>query len=143
MTQRRIPIRSKALRRAAAGQPCTLEFPGTCSHNPETTVLAHIHDETFGKGMKADDTSGVHACHSCHMAYDLHRTELTEAAVLWYVLRALQRTIRNLVERGIIVVPIDAPTGAKTAPVRKPKAERKPIPARANPWPKRKFQANK
>lgn len=116
MSQRREPIRSKALRKAAAGQPCTIEFVGICSHDPETTVLAHVHDETFGKSMKADDTSGVHACHSCHMAYDLHQTKLPESVVYWHMLRALQRTIRNLSERGILVFPHDPPPKPSTKP---------------------------
>lgn len=140
MSQRREPIRSTALRRAAAGQPCTLEFVGICSHDPETTILAHVHDESFGKSMKADDTSGVHACFSCHSAYDLHRTGLTESEVLWHVLRAYQRTIRNLVTRGILILAIDEPA-PKVTPARKPKSQRKPIPARKTDWPKgRKIQ---
>lgn len=140
MTQRRDPIRSKALRRAAAGQPCTIEFVGICSHDNATTVLAHLHDETFGKGMKADDTSGVHGCNACHMAYDLRRTGLSEAEVLWYILRAYQRTIRNLVEREIIIAPIDAPPKPKAPKSRRPKEQRQSIPSRKQKMQSKPFQ---
>ena len=122
MTQRREPIRSKALRRAAAGQRCTINLPNICTYDAETVVLAHIHDETFGRGQKADDTSGAHMCHACHTAYDLHRTGLDEADLLKLVLRAYQRTIRRLVLMGVMQIPQDAP---KPFHERKPKA-RKP-----------------
>src|SRR5687767_14651483 len=118
LRQRREPIRSKAIRRAAAGQRCTLNLPGICSYDEATVVLAHIHDETFGKGQKADDTSGMFCCHSCHMAYDLHRTGLAEAALLKMVLRAYQRTIRRLVLLAVIQIPEDAPKPATPKPRR-------------------------
>ena len=94
--QKRTPIRSKKLRNAARGQRCTLRFPHICNHDPATTVLAHLHDETFGMGMKADDTSAVHACSACHAALDLHQTGLDPLTLSKATLAALQATIRRV-----------------------------------------------
>lgn len=126
------PIRSKAIRTAAKGQRCTLNLPGICSYDADTVVLCHVHDETFGKGRKADDTSAFFGCFNCHTAYDLHRTGLDEVDLLKLEKRAMQRTLRRLVLLGIVVVPVDIPKPASDRAVkpRKPKGERKPIPAR-------------
>lgn len=64
------------LRRAARGQPCTLQIPGVCNRNPETTVLAHIRDGHFGLGCKPNDDPAkgpvlaCFACSDCHDAID-------------------------------------------------------------------------
>jgi len=146
MNLRQPPIRSQKLRRAAKGQRCTMNLPGICTDDPETVVLAHIHDETFGRGQKADDTSGAHMCHACHTAYDLHRTGLEDGDLYRMLLRAMQRTIRRLVvDLKVIIVPLDPEhlSHERPTPPRKPKAERKDIPARVDPWPKtsRKIQS--
>ncbi len=107
--QKHNPIRSKKLRSAARGQPCTGNFPGICNYDIETVVLAHLHDETFGMGMKADDTSAIHLCSDCHRAYDLHQTGLDDTTLNRMIIRALQRTIRNLTMRKVIIVPLDTP----------------------------------
>lgn len=130
MTQRREPLRSAKLRDAARGEECTLQIFGCCVGGTETTVLAHLHDETFGRGQKADDTSAVFACFGCHDEID-GRTRKTDGADLtWYKLRALQRTIRRLVERGILSVKLDAPKpfAERVTPKRKPPSARVKIP---------------
>ena len=138
---RREPIRSKKLRNAARGQACVLNFPGICTYDAETTVLAHLHDETFGKGIKADDTSAVHSCHACHEALDQHRHGLDEASLYKTLLRGLQRTIRRLAIGGIIVVPQDPAPKPRRTKTRKHKAGRAPIQSR-NEWPQgRKIQS--
>lgn len=146
LRQRVEPIRSKALRRAAAGQRCTLNLPGICCYDAETVVLAHIHDEQFGKSQKADDTSGFHACWKCHAAYDLHKHGLAEEAILRLVLRAYQRTIRRLVIMEAIKIEHDAPMKHrvtprrdKSTPDRKPPEQRAKIPA-GRPLQARPFQ---
>lgn len=129
MTQRRTPIRSKAIRESARGEQCTLQIFGCCVGGTETTVLAHLHDETFGRGQKADDTSAVFACYGCHDEID-GRTRRTQGEDLtWYKLRALQRTVRRLVERGIYPVRLDVekPLAARPTKSRKPAAQRKQI----------------
>lgn len=139
---RREPIRSKSIRGAARGQRCTLNLPGICTHDAETVVFAHIRDETFGKGQKADDTSGCFACAACHAAYDLHTHGLPDAEILRLVLRAYQRTIRRLVIMGEMQIKHDAPM-KHAVPIkpRKPPAERTKIQSRTD-WPQgRKLQS--
>jgi hypothetical protein len=134
LRQRVEPIRSKKLRDASRGEECTLQIYGCCVGGTETTVLAHLHDEHFGMAEKADDTSGVFACRGCHDEID-GRSRITNGADLtWYKLRALQRTIRRLYERGIISIPETVKREPRAA---KPKAERapsRPIQSR-NDWP--------
>lgn len=132
LAQRQPPIRSKAIRKAAAGQRCTLELPGICCRDEETTVFCHVHDEQFGRSQKADDISGFFGCYACHTAYDLHRTGLNEADELRSVMRAMQRTLRRLVLLGIVVVPEDPvkPFHARAVKPRKPRSERKAIVSR-------------
>lgn len=133
LRQRIEPIRSRKLLDSARGQPCTLEFVGVCSHDPETTVSAHIHDEQFGKGQKADDTSTVHACDRCHMFLDWGWVgKISLELRHWHIIRAMQRTLRNRIERGLVVVPLDPERLSHDKPVkpRKPKAQRKPIQSR-------------
>lgn len=129
---RRDPLRSKALREAARGEECTLTIFGVCLGGTETTVLAHLHDETFGKGQKADDTSAVFACHGCHDEIDGRTRKTNGADLTWYKLRALQRTIRRLVERGILKAKLDEAKPLADRPVkpRKPPEQRAPIKSR-------------
>lgn len=122
-------IRSKKLRNAAKGMPCTIGFTNICNHDPETTILAHIHDAQFGMGMKADDTSAIWSCSACHSALDLHTHGLDDATLFKTLLRALQRTIRQLVINQVILVKLDHPPKPKSIK-RKPKAERQKIQSR-------------
>lgn len=64
--------RSNALRKHAKGQVCTLNLPGFCNHNPETTVWAHSPFRGDGKhlGGKSHDFIGCDACSSCHDVLD-------------------------------------------------------------------------
>lgn len=120
------PIRSKAIRRAARGQRCTLNLPGICNYDSETVVLAHIRDDHFGRSQKASDTSGMFCCSACHAAYDLARTGLDELSLLRLVFRAYQRTIERLVRLKVLLCDEDVkPTfAAKPVKPRKPKAQR-------------------
>lgn len=148
---RRDPLRSRKLLDSARGQPCTLEFVGVCSHDPETTISAHIHDETFGMAMKADDTATVHACDRCHMYMDQGGWigQISQTVLLRYILRAIFRTLRNRIERGLIIVPLDPERLSHDRPVkaRKPKAQRakvapsRPLESRPTEWPKRELRS--
>ncbi|WP_261462338.1 DUF1364 domain-containing protein [Serratia proteamaculans] len=74
-------FRSKALRDSARGQCCTLQIPGICNGNPETTVLCHLPSSTHGMGYKSDDYWAVFGCSSCHdvidgrVVYDWYKQE--------------------------------------------------------------------
>lgn len=145
LRQRREPIRSRKLLDSAKGQPCTLEFVGVCNHNPETTVSCHIHDETFAAAMKADDTATVHGCSACHVYMDQGGWigHISQTVLLRTILRAVFRTMRNRIERGLMIVPLDPEQlhHDKSTPPRKPPAERKKIPQRPTEWPKREMKS--
>lgn len=131
MTQRRTEIRSRKYLNGSRGQPCTLQITGVCTGDVETTVAAHIRDETFGKSQKADDISIADACYACHRVFDGHgHAPLTSEEWLFYALRGLQRTFRNRVERGLVIVPLDAErlSSERPVPARKPPAERIRVP---------------
>ena len=137
LRQRVEPIRSNKIRNSAKGETCTLQIFGICNNDPSTTVLAHIHDETFGASQKADDCSAIYACSACHDEIDRRTRKLPVEKLTWYLLRALQRTIRRQIERGLIVYPITIETPASARPIksRKPREERQRIPRSQNPWP--------
>jgi predicted chitinase len=98
-------IISTKLRNSAKGQPCMFQIPGICNHDPATVVLAHLPSEIKGMGNKSDDFHAAFACQNCHEAIDNHR--LSREDCLYYSMRALQRTMRNWVSRGLVVVPED------------------------------------
>ncbi|WP_189400911.1 MULTISPECIES: nuclease domain-containing protein [unclassified Mesorhizobium] len=110
-------IISQKLRDSAKGQACTFAIPGICNHDPATTVLCHIRDESKGLSNKANDYSAAFGCHACHDAIDQHR--LSKQDELFYSLRGLQRTWDNWVSRGLIVVP-------QTVSARKPSSKTLP-----------------
>ncbi|ACT07072.1 protein of unknown function DUF1364 [Dickeya chrysanthemi Ech1591] len=57
------------LHESAYGQVCTLQIPGICNGNPETTVLCHL-PPTHGMGYKGDDFRAVYSCSFCHDVID-------------------------------------------------------------------------
>lgn len=127
---RRQPIRSRRYLDGSRGQPCTLQITGCCTGDVETTVAAHIRDETTGGAIKADDISIADACFACHRKFDGHdHAPLTSEEWHYYALRGLQRTLRNRVERGLAVIAQDRQTPAHEAPIkpRKPRADRAKI----------------
>lgn len=95
-------IRSKVLRDSARGQQCTLQIPGTCNQNPETVVLCHLDGEEKGRGLKTDDLFAVYGCSACHAAIDGH--SLSRLEKMWYEHRALRRTLKRMVNIGIVSV---------------------------------------
>ncbi|WP_434359862.1 DUF1364 domain-containing protein [Parasalinivibrio latis] len=63
-------FRSAQWREAAKGQPCSLQIPGVCNHDPETTVLAHLPSPMHGMAYKSDDWFAVDCCSACHDVID-------------------------------------------------------------------------
>jgi len=127
-------IRSKKVTRSAQGQPCFLQIPGICNHNPETTVWAHLNGHGFGKGagIKAHDIAGFPACSDCHFAYDQGKTGLDGEALNLLLLRAVVSAIVMLAERQIIIIPLDVETPMMAKPIkpRKPREQRAKIQSR-------------
>jgi hypothetical protein len=75
---RRVPIERNApmkstrkastpARRAAKGQPCTMNVAGVCNYDVATSVLAHFRWlGDCGTGCKPNDTQAAHACSECN-----------------------------------------------------------------------------
>ena len=99
-------MRSNAIRLSAKGEECTFQIVGVCNHNPETTVLCHLPDESHGIGRKSDDISAAYGCSACHDAIDhrISRAGWDSENSEWYMRRALIRTWRRMVEKGIVKV---------------------------------------
>lgn len=94
------PIRSKKIRDSARGETCAMQVVGVCNHDPDTVVFCHLNELFAGKGAstKADDVAGFYACGACHHAYDEGEIE----DEYFYLLRAMYRTWRRLIEKGVI-----------------------------------------
>ena len=97
--QKRKPFRSKSITQAAKDEACTV-----CGRNDGTTVFCHLNESWAGKGMgqKADDCAWFFGCHICHDLYDNPRKGcefFTEV-----IMQAYYRTIRRLLDRGILKV---------------------------------------
>lgn len=104
--QKTKPIRSQKLRDSARMEECTLQFEGVCNHDPETTVLCHLPDESHGMGRKSDDISVCYGCSACHDLLD-GRGENRNTVLIgadWTYRRAQTRTLRRMIEKGLIKI---------------------------------------
>lgn len=130
-------LRSRKYLDGSRGAPCTLRIPGVCLDDRETTVACHIRDRHTGRSIKASDLSVLDGCHRCHEVFD-RRASMPNGALisnedwLFYALRGLQETQERRRDMGLLVVTQDIVRERAVAP-RKPKAERKSIPARPMP----------
>lgn len=97
-------IRSKKITNAAKGEECVINIAGVCQYNSETTVFVHFPDESHGMAIKADDISGAFGCDSCHGIVDRRdgRWKSFESDRDFYMRRAQTRTIRRLIEKGVL-----------------------------------------
>ena len=111
LKQRR--IESKKARDSARGELCTLNIAGVCNYDSATTILAHLPDDSgTGKGAgKSDDVGcAVYACNLCHDVIDGRldpsvygaRSDEYYDRKNWYNERALKRTIRRMLDNGVI-----------------------------------------
>lgn len=99
--------RMTPIRRAARGQDCTIEIPGICNSNPDTTVLCHSNQLADGKGLglKAPDTEACFGCSACHDVLDGRAPRpawLTQEMLLGAFERAKQRTHEILKQKGLM-----------------------------------------
>lgn len=107
MIEKQVAIRSKAIRGSARDEPCTLQIAGICNGDTRTTVLAHLPDESHGLSRKSDDFPCVaYACSDCHDMIDGRIPPTLEWVQegQFYMRRAMTRTLRRLIEKGIIEV---------------------------------------
>jgi hypothetical protein len=106
MIKKHIRIDEEKIRRAAHGEECTMQSPW-CNHDPETTVLCHLNESFAGKGLgkKTDDTAAFFGCNgprSCHAWYDSNEAPYHDR--IYYAFRAVVRTTRRLIEKGVLHV---------------------------------------
>lgn len=103
---RPLHIESRALRQSAEQELCTLQIVGVCRHDRDTTVLAHLPDESGGISRKSDDISAAYACDTCHAVIDGRRPwpEDEKPHRERYLRRAMVRTWRRMLETGVLTI---------------------------------------
>lgn len=96
------------IRASARDERCTVQFPSIAYHDPATVILAHLPDESHGMGKKSFDLSSCYACMGCHDILDGRadpaKNGLTEADMEFFMRRAQTRTLRRLLEKGVLVI---------------------------------------
>ena len=102
MFQKRTPYRNKKILQAARGEECLAQFPG-CTGGGEDTCFRHLNESWAGKGtgQKADDIAGFFGCQNCENQY-AGLNILNGKPPDWMVLRAMYRTIRRLIDKGVL-----------------------------------------
>ena len=112
---------NKALRNLARGAPCTIQIPGICNGDPETSVWAHSNHDRHGHGksIKAHDVFGAISCSACHFEIDqgkhLNRWEKQD-----YWIKGFEETLLYIWTNGLVGV-----AGANSR-VQKPKEVARP-----------------
>lgn len=96
------PIRSQKLRDSARNEECTFRVIGVCSEDWSTTVLCHLPDESHGGSRKSDDHCAAYGCFTCHSVIDSNR--LPESDKQFYIHRAMVRTWRRMIEKGLVKI---------------------------------------
>lgn len=98
-------LHSAKLRKSARGEECTLQIPGVCNGNPETTVLCHLDVlSESGMGFKCSDLSAAYGCSDCHDAVD-GRVLVKGFAPedFWsHAARGIVRTHIRMIETGVL-----------------------------------------
>ena len=95
-------IKSKKIRDSARGEECTLNIPGVCNYDTETTVLCHFSCQIGGSNRLNGELSSGFGCSDCHRQIDLY--ELSEADREFYMRRSMVRTLDRLVDKGIVII---------------------------------------
>lgn len=87
------------------GEECTLQIPGVCNGNPETTVLCHLDLlSQSGMGFKCSDMSAAYGCSSCHDAMDGRNGVLVQSLWIEHAGKAIARTHIRMIEKGVLKV---------------------------------------
>ena len=108
---KRKPYRNKKILAACRDEPCLVNLPG-CTRGGADSVAAHLNLSEYGKGkgQKADDCFVAIACSSCHDILDGRKPPpwsdvycgTVESEILWYHTRGVLRTIRRMIDKGVI-----------------------------------------
>ncbi|MEE9158941.1 MAG: nuclease domain-containing protein [Gammaproteobacteria bacterium] len=95
----------KKITDAAKGEPCTLNIPGHCNYNIETTCFCHHDDGTGGSNRLTGPLSGGIGCSGCHDCIDGRvPTALSQDDMEFFKRRSQNRTINRLIELGLVKV---------------------------------------
>ncbi len=87
--------------KSARGQQCQIRLPGSCNHNPETVVLAHL--SGAGMGAKHLNIHAAYICSGCHDAVDGRtKTEWTQDQLKRWHLEGVIRTQIIMVKEGVL-----------------------------------------
>ena len=97
-------LSKNSIRKWAKGKPCTVQIPGVCFHDSESSVMAHatILPPTGAIGAKTDsDILATYiACHNCHDYMDGRRRSagISKHDRLFFEYRAVVRTWRLIIK---------------------------------------------
>lgn len=98
-------IVSNKIRESANGKGCTINIVGVCNYDDAKTVLCHFPDNSNGTGKKSDDISGGYGCSDCHQVVDgLVKCDEYRLNRHFYMRRSQTRTLRSLIEDGIVII---------------------------------------
>lgn len=87
--------------RSARNQMCQIRLPGSCNHDPSTTVLAHLNGA--GGALKHLNIHGAYSCYGCHQAVDGQaKTEWTQDQLKRWHLEGVIRTQIIMVQEGVL-----------------------------------------
>jgi hypothetical protein len=100
-------FRSPKYLRASRGQPCTLQVPGVCCGDWETTCAAHSNSSAYGKGksIKAQDWAVADACYTCHRWLDQGPAPRATKERVWF--KGWVLTLASRLRRGVIKTALD------------------------------------
>ena len=104
MTIMRTP---KVITQSAKDEDCTLQIPGVCNYNPETTVYCHFPDGRGGSNKLTGPLNGGYGCSKCHDVIDGRVYWFSHERAVekeFYMRRAMNRTINRLINKGLIQV---------------------------------------
>lgn len=94
----------KKLTNTAKDEECTLNIPGACNHDTQTTVACHLSDGSGGSNRLTGPLSFCFGCCGCHDEID-GRTGYkltTELQREFYMRRGMMRTMTRLVDKGTL-----------------------------------------
>ncbi len=92
---------------AAKGEPCTVNIPGVCNYNCETTVFCHHNDGTGGSNKLTGPLTGGIGCSECHDCLDGRKPwplGYSDADKELFKRRSMIRTINRLINLGLVTV---------------------------------------
>lgn len=96
------------LRESARDEICCVRYPGACTFDSTTTVLAHMKPAGAGAmGSKGSDLIATYACDACHSILDSRvplPANLTDAERQIYAWEGVARTILAFERKGLVTV---------------------------------------